>query len=142
MEWYLKVFKQYADFSGRARRKEYWIFTLVNALIVGVFEVFFFALSFPAYTSSSSSSSSGSNVFTIISLLFSCVVAIYGLAALIPSLAVTVRRLHDTGRSGWYYFIALVPFVGGLILLVFTIEDSQPGINAYGPNPKETPAAF
>ena len=64
---------------------------------------------------------------------------LYGIALIIPSLAVTVRRLHDAGHSGWWYFISLIPFVGGIILLVMLCEDSQDGDNKYGPNPKDTP---
>ena len=97
MNWYLGVLQNYADFSGRARRTEYWMFTLFNALIS---------------------------------------IALYALAVLVPSLAVLVRRLHDTGRSGWWMLIALIPFLGGLILFVFTVMDSEPGRNDYGPNPK------
>ena len=62
---------------------------------------------------------------------------LYSLAILLPSLAVTVRRLHDTGRTGWWVLISLVPVIGGLILLIFMVLDSEPGTNQYGPNPKE-----
>ena len=62
---------------------------------------------------------------------------IYSLAVLIPSIAVTVRRLHDTNHSGWWLLISFIPFFGGIILLIFLLQDSQPGENQYGPNPKE-----
>lgn len=112
MEWYLGCFKKYADFSGRARRKEYWMFTLFN--VIATVLIF------------------------IIGLLiqFQWLSVIYCLAVLVPSLAVIVRRLHDIGKSGGWFFISFVPFVGGIILLVFECMDSQPGENAYGPNPK------
>ncbi|MFH1300659.1 MAG: DUF805 domain-containing protein [Planctomycetota bacterium] len=120
MNWYLTVINKYADFSGRARRKEYWMFFLFNMIIsFGVALVGgligdrngLFALSLPA---------------------------LYTLFIFLPSLAVTVRRLHDTNRSGWWILISLVPFFGALILFVFTILDSDPNSNVYGANPKLT----
>jgi uncharacterized membrane protein YhaH (DUF805 family) len=113
MNYYLEVLKKYAVFSGRARRKEYWMFILFNFIayaILGFIEVL---LGIPAILSS-----------------------IYGLAVLIPSLAVCVRRLHDSGRSGWWILIGLLPLVGFIVLLIFMVLDSQPGDNQYGPNPK------
>jgi uncharacterized membrane protein YhaH (DUF805 family) len=110
---------KYADFSGRARRSEYWFFALAFALVYLVLIVLSYAVG---------------KVFLY--LAFFVV-----LAFIVPGLAVTWRRLHDTGRSGAWYFISFVPFVGGIILLVFTVLDSQPGPNPYGPNPKEVPPA-
>lgn len=120
MNWYLDVLKKYTVFTGRARRKEYWMFALINFVIAVIIMVVEGMLGSPG----------------IISM-------IYSLAILLPALAVTVRRLHDTGRSGWWLLIALVPFVGGIILLVFMVLDGTPGDNAYGPSPKavqEAPA--
>ena len=108
MEWYLKVLKNYTKFDGRARRKEYWMFTLFNFIISLVLTLF------------------------IAELLF-----LYNLAVLIPGLAVAVRRLHDTGRSGWWVLISLIPLIGFIILLVYLLEDSEDGSNQYGPNPKK-----
>jgi len=119
MNWYLMVWKKYAQFSGRSRRNEYWMFTLFNLLIYVLL-----------YGAAIALMESGIGK----ALLGLC--AIYGLAILIPSLAVGVRRLHDTGRSGWWLLICFVPIVGGLILLVFFVLDSEPGTNQYGPNPK------
>jgi uncharacterized membrane protein YhaH (DUF805 family) len=119
MNWYLMVWKKYAQFSGRSRRNEYWMFTLFNLLIYVLL-----------YGAAIALMESGIGK----ALLGIC--AIYGLAILIPSLAVGVRRLHDTGRSGWWLLICFVPIVGGLILLVFFVLDSEPGTNQYGPNPK------
>ncbi len=115
MNWYLEVLKKYAVFEGRARRTEYWAFFLVNLLI-------FFLLS------------------AVGGLLGIPVVLarLYSLAVFVPGLAVSVRRLHDTGRSGWYLLIGLIPVIGSLIVLVLMLLDSQPGANAYGPNPKTT----
>ena len=114
MQWYLTVMTQkYADFAGRARRREYWMFFLVYfvlTLVVGVVEGF---LGIGGYAT-----------------------ALVALAHLLPSLAVTVRRLHDTGRSGWWLLVALVPLIGALVLLFFMLSAGKPETNAYGPNPK------
>jgi len=116
MSWYLAVLKKYAEFSGRARRTEYWMFLLVSFIISLVIQFVEYILG-----------SSG------------ILGAVYGLAVLLPSLAVSVRRLHDIGRSGWWLLIGLVPVVGVIVLIVFAVQDSQPGANAYGPNPKAAP---
>jgi uncharacterized membrane protein YhaH (DUF805 family) len=126
MDWYLKVLRQYADFSGRARRKEYWMFVLFNILIaVGIAIV--------------------ESILGLGFAGFGPLSGLYALALLIPSLAVSVRRLHDTGRSGWWVLIGFVPLIGLIVLLVFMVTDSEHGSNQYGPNPKGmgggTPAA-
>ena len=111
--------KKYACFSGRARRQEYWMFFLFNfiaAFVVGFIGGFL-------------ASVTGVDAFAFLG-------AIYNLAVLIPSFAVFCRRMHDTGRSGWWWLIGLIPFVGIIVLLVFCCLDSQPGENKYGPNPK------
>ena len=124
MNWYLKVLNQYSDFNGRARRKEYWMFVLVNFIIslatVGIDNAL--GLSFN-YTGNVS----GSGVFNLL----------YNLLILIPSLAVAVRRLHDVGKSGWMLLIGLIPLVGAIWLLILLLRDSEAGENKYGPNPKE-----
>lgn len=112
MEWYLKVLRSYAHFEGRARRREYWYFTLINVLIAVALALIDGALD--------------------ISLLS----PLYTLAVFIPGLAVSVRRLHDTGRSGWWLLLSLVPLVGAIVVLVFMCLDSEPGANQYGPPPK------
>ena len=111
--------KKYACFSGRARRQEYWLFFLFNfiAAVVGGFIGGFLA------------SVTGVDAFAFLG-------AIYSLAVLIPGFALFCRRMHDTGRSGWWWLIGLIPFVGIIVLLVFCCLDSQPGENKYGPNPK------
>lgn len=119
MNWYLKCLKQYADFSGRARRTEYWMFFLFNIIISIV-------LGF--IDSSMGTTSSFANI-GILGL-------IYSLAVLIPGLAVCVRRLHDIGKSGWYYFIGLIPIIGVIILLVWFCTEGEPQSNAWGPDPK------
>jgi uncharacterized membrane protein YhaH (DUF805 family) len=115
VNWYLAVLKNYAGFSGRARRTEYWMFFLFNFIISTVLNILY--------------RSTGSNIFLIISLL-------YSLAVLIPGLAVAVRRLHDTNRSGWWIFIALIPFVGFIWLIVLFCLEGTRGSNQYGPDPK------
>jgi uncharacterized membrane protein YhaH (DUF805 family) len=119
MNWYFDTLKKYAVFSGRARRKEYWFYQLFNTLFVIALIV----------VDSMTRTMSKSFHLGFLSLLFV-------LATMLPSLGVLVRRLHDTNRSGWWFFIALVPLVGPIVLLVFTLLDSQPGTNQYGPNPK------
>ena len=119
MNWYLKVLKQYADFDGRARRKEFWMFTLINFIITLILYLpglyFLMESENPAFLS-----------------LYS----LYALAVFIPSLAVQVRRLHDVGKSGWMLLVAFIPIVGAIWLLVLFFTDSQEGSNEYGPNPK------
>ena len=123
MEWYLMVWRKYADFTGRSRRMEYWMFTLINIVVVLVLELLMFA---------SFTTTRGSAMGALFAILF----AVYGLAALIPSLAVGARRLHDIGMSGWLMLIGLIPAVGGIALIVLCALDSNPGPNQYGPNPK------
>ena len=120
MNWYLHVLKNYATFSGRARRKEYWMFFLFNVLIslgLGVLDVVAGTYSVEYETGFFSD--------------------LYSLLVLIPGIAVGVRRLHDTNRSGWWILISLIPIIGVLVLFVFMCLDSQPGTNRFGVNPKE-----
>jgi uncharacterized membrane protein YhaH (DUF805 family) len=118
-DYYLKVWRNYVTFEGRARRSEYWYFVLFN-LIAAIVLVLLDAALFRNH---------------------GWLVNLYGLAAFLPGLAVAVRRLHDIGRSGWWYLIGFVPLVGAIVLLVFFVTDSDPAQNAYGPNPK-TEAPF
>jgi uncharacterized membrane protein YhaH (DUF805 family) len=116
VNWYVAVLKNYAGFTGRARRTEYWMFVLFN-VVIGI-------------------------VLEIIGLLIhtQIIYYLYGLAVLIPGLAVAVRRLHDTDRSGWWLLLGLIPLVGAIILIVFLATEGQPGNNQYGTNPKLAPA--
>jgi len=118
MKWYLKVLRNYAIFEGRARRKEYWYFTLFNFLA-------FFVLTIIDGVIGSFNSEAG------IGLLG----GIYAFAVLTPYLGVSIRRLHDTDRSGWWLLIELIPIIGGLVLLIFMVLDSQPSDNQFGLNP-------
>ncbi len=119
MNYYLAVLKKYAVFNGRAQRAEYWYFCLFSAIIS-------IALIIIDIITGNFGFKSGIGLLS----------GIYSLAVLIPSIAVSVRRLHDTNHSGWWLLIDLIPFVGAIIILVFLIRDSQPGENQYGPNPK------
>lgn len=119
MDWFLLALKKYAVLEGRSRRKEYWFFTLfycligiVAGLLDGIFGL-----------------KVGESDFGMLGLLLM-------LAFLVPSIAVSVRRLHDIGRSGWWVLIGLLPLIGWIVLIVFAVQDSQPGNNQYGPNPK------
>lgn len=122
MQWYLKVLRQYADFSGRARRTEFWMFVLFNVIAGVILNILDNALGLTYGPEGSTTGYLG---------------AIYGLAVLIPSLAVGARRLHDTARTGWWLLIGFIPLVGAIILIVFWASDGQRGPNQYGPNPKE-----
>ncbi|WP_329199957.1 MULTISPECIES: DUF805 domain-containing protein [unclassified Streptomyces] len=118
MHYYTDVLKRYADFDGRARRQEYWMFVLWNIPVVVVLMVIDFALdSYPVIT------------------------WIYTLAVFLPSLGVSVRRLHDTGKSGWWYLISLVPFIGGIWMLILMATEGHRGANEYGQDPKQVIAA-
>ncbi len=114
MSYYLQCWQKYATFAGRARRKEIWMFYIFSFLVALVLNVIECVIGLPFVLS-----------------------GIYYLAVFLPSWAVSVRRLHDTRRSGWWLLISLIPFIGGLILFIFLYcLDSEPGDNIYGKNPK------
>jgi uncharacterized membrane protein YhaH (DUF805 family) len=129
IDWVLEVFSKYAVFSGRARRKEYWYWYFFNFIISIFIAVVSVVINLPFGTETD-------NGIGWFGLFINLVAIVYSLGIFIPNLAVTIRRLHDTNRSGWSYFISLIPFIGGLILLIYLVEDSTPGDNQYGPNPK------
>ena len=116
MQWYVGVLKKYAEFGGRARRKEFWMFVLFNVLISLALGI----------------------VDAVIG--FGLLGALYGLAVLVPSIAVSVRRLHDIGRTGWWVLIGFVPLIGLIVLIVFAVQEGQSGSNEYGPDPKAAAA--
>jgi uncharacterized membrane protein YhaH (DUF805 family) len=120
MNWYLKVLKQYAVFSGRARRKEYWMFVLFNIIFFIIAALLDNLLG-----------------IAIEGIGYGPVYILYCLFVLIPGLAVTVRRLHDIGKGGGWIFISLIPLIGGIWLFVLLVTDSEKGTNRFGPNPKE-----
>jgi uncharacterized membrane protein YhaH (DUF805 family) len=130
MNYFLDAFKKYAQFSGRARRKEYWMFFLFYMIIYLI--LYIAGIAFAA-------AGAGTNTggLAAVGIIFITLTVIFALGSLVPCLALVVRRLHDTGHSGGWIFISLVPLVGGIILLVYLVTDSQSGDNAYGPNPKQ-----
>ncbi len=119
MSWFVEALKKYAVFSGRSRRKEYWYFVLFVVIVSIV-------LSLIDSLSGTYHSESGTGLLS----------GIFSLAILIPSIAVSVRRLHDIDRTGWWVLIGLVPLIGWIVLLVFHVQDGAPGTNRFGPNPK------
>ena len=123
MSWFVEALKKYAVFSGRSRRKEYWYYVLFVAIISIVLNIIDGLLG-------TSNPSTGFGLFS----------GIFSLAVLIPSIAVSVRRLHDIDRTGWWVLIGLVPLIGWIVLLIFHVQDSTPRTNRYGPSPKEAEA--
>lgn len=122
MDWYLSVLREnYANFEGRARRTEYWMFQLFNVLAIVVLEILMVI---------------GAAISPVLGILFGLVVIVYALGVIVPSIAVATRRLHDTDRSGWWQLFGLVPLVGPIVVFIFTVLDSQPGDNRFGAYPK------
>jgi len=117
MGWYLRVLKRYADFRGRSRRRELWIFLLLSAFLSFVLSSIDMLLG------------AGSNTG------YGLLSGIYWLAILLPTLAVMVRRFHDTGRSGAWLLLLLIPIFGWFALLAFWTADGEPGVNRFGPDP-------
>lgn len=114
MNEYISVLKNYAKFDGRARRREFWMFTLFNIIVSAVINI----------------------LATQVSQIFGILGLVYMLAVLVPSIAVGIRRMHDIGKSGWWLLIALVPVIGGIWFLVLAVTKGQSGSNAYGADPK------
>ena len=127
MDWMLMPLKRYADFSGRSRRKEYWMFLLFIVLVYFALGV---VLTMVGLSGNGEGSIFGVGGATLIILL------LFGLAVIIPSIAVTVRRFHDQDKSGWFYLLNFIPYVGPIIVLVFMCLEGTRGPNRYGPDPK------
>lgn len=119
MNWFLKVMKQYADFNGRSRRKEYWMFSLFLMVFAAIATIFDSLLS-----------------ITIGSLPYGYLYFLVVVITFIPSMAVLVRRLHDVNKSGWYFFIFFIPLIGIFWLLYLLIKNGDEGSNKYGDDPK------
>ena len=131
MEWYLKALRNYAGFEGRARRKEFWFFHLFYGLGV-------LLLNAPFWIVALTGNLSGGLALGTPEIVLGIVSGLWWLIHLLPHIAVTVRRLHDTGRSGFWYLLGIfLPGIGTIWLLALTVLDSEPGENKYGPNPKE-----
>lgn len=118
MEWYLKVLKEhYADFNGRARRQEYWMFLLFNVIATIVVAIV-------------------DGLQSLVTGVPGILYGLYSFGVLIPGLAVSVRRLHDLNKSGWMLLVGLIPLVGGIIVLVWMCTEGEKGTNQYGADPK------
>ncbi|MCX3395266.1 DUF805 domain-containing protein [Citrobacter amalonaticus] len=115
MNWYLSVIKNYTGFSGRARRKEYWMFALINMIICAVLNV----------------------IQAVIGMETPYISIIYSLGILLPSIAVAIRRLHDTERSGWWLLLSLIPIIGTIVIIVFLCQNGTAGANRFGADPKQ-----
>ena len=122
MEWYLKVLKNYVGFSGRARRTEFWMFTLFNVIATIITSIVDRVIGMGDW-------SAYGGPLTVL----------YSLAVFLPSLAVTIRRFHDTNRSGWWILIGLIPLVGFIVQIVFLAQAGNFGTNKFGPDPKDAP---
>lgn len=119
MHGFMTALRRYAEFSGRSRRREFWGFALI-CVLVGI------ALVFVDVAMGMYQPESGLGLLS----------GIFTLALLVPSVAVTVRRLHDIDRSGWWYLIGFIPLLGGIVLLVFSLRDGTSGSNRFGESPK------
>ena len=120
MEWYIKVIKSYSDFNSRARRKEYWMFTLWNIIFTLLASLLDYSFGI---------------VYPLVG--YGPLYIAYALFVLVPGIAVTLRRLHDIGKSGWMYLVAFIPIVGWIWLLILLIKEGDQGNNAYGEDPKQ-----
>lgn len=129
---YKSMFKKYAQFNGRSRRSEYWLAGLVNCIII----IALYLIILIPLTIGTANHSEPTDLHFVLTGLGGLLFFAYFIAVFVPSLALSVRRLHDTGRSGWFLLLNLIPYVGGLIIFIFNVLDSQPGENQYGPNPK------
>jgi uncharacterized membrane protein YhaH (DUF805 family) len=118
VNWYIHVLKNYANFNGRASRKEYWFFVLFNAIFAIAAMILDNLLG-----------------LAIQDVGYGPLYIVYVLATLVPGIAVSVRRLHDIGKSGWYFLLAFIPCVGGIILLIFDLTPGDTGDNEFGPDP-------
>jgi uncharacterized membrane protein YhaH (DUF805 family) len=129
MNWMLMPLRRYAEFTGRSRRKEYWMFILFQIILTTLAVLLLLVTG----DFSSAASSAPSGLLIVLGL-------IYLVAFFIPSLAVQVRRFHDQDKSGWFVLLGFIPYVGGLIVLVFMCLDGTRGQNRFGPDPKQTEA--
>jgi len=121
--------KRYRDFGGRSRRSEYWfiqLFLVVTNIAVAIIDLALMGWDVDRFIANG-----GGGIVGLVWIL----------VTIVPALAVLVRRLHDTGKSGWWVLVGFLPLVGAILLLVFTVTDSSPGENKFGPSPKESSAA-
>jgi uncharacterized membrane protein YhaH (DUF805 family) len=125
MDWMLLPLKRYADFQGRSRRKEYWMFVLgvfIAVILLSIIEGIV-------------------GLSGMVGGVYGPLTVIFFLAIIVPSIAVQVRRFHDQDKSGWFVLLALIPFIGGLAVLVFMCLEGTRGPNRFGPDPKDPASA-
>lgn len=125
MDWMLLPLRRYADFSGRSRRKEYWMFVLgafLAAIVAGMIDGLL-----------------GMN--TMIGGVYGPLTLLLFLAIIVPGIAVQVRRFHDQDKSGWFVLLGLIPLIGGIVVLVFMCLDGTRGPNRFGADPKNPSGA-
>ena len=120
MNWYVDVLKKFNVFTGRSGRQEYWMFVLIN-----------FGISFAI------------GLLVNMNNFFAVVSALYGLAIIVPSIAASIRRMHDIGKSGIYVLVTLIPCVGTIWFIILAATPGDPGANEYGPPPEvNKPSGF
>ena len=135
MDWYLTAIRKCTKLRGRSRRKEYWYFTLFNT-------IFYLGLGLivAAIGSFQLTNFEPNLLLATITILFNLIYSLYSLGMIVTLFSVSVRRLHDIGKSAWWMLLYFLPLIGGIVLLIFYVQDSQPGKNQYGSNPKRTEA--
>ena len=136
MEWMLMPYRRYADFSGRSRRKEYWMFVLLTSIIGLLCVALMFAGGFATSTVDGEPAAPGPMFWLGVTAL-----TIFGVGSIIPSIAVQVRRFHDQDKSGWMLLLGFIPYVGGIVVLVFMCLEGTRGPNRFGADPKDPSAA-
>lgn len=114
MNYYVDAWKKFADFKGRSRRKEFWLFWLINSAIGGLLQ----------------------QVTGSLGMAGTIILIVFGLAIILPMIAVSIRRIHDINKSGWWLLISLIPIIGSIWFIVLAIKDSEPQSNQWGPCPK------
>lgn len=131
MNWMLMPLRRYADFQGRSRRKEYWMFTLFVTLVTVAWMVVFAVLGGLA------NGGFGEAGLSTVAMIWIFVAVLAGLAIIVPSFAAQVRRFHDQDKTGWLVLLGFIPYIGGLIVFVFMVLPGTNGPNRFGPDPKD-----
>ena len=132
MEWMLKPLVRYADFSGRSRRKEFWMYQLLNVLVICLIIMIIIA----------GTATANEGEFGPLAIVGFVLLILWVLATFIPNLAVQIRRFHDQDKSGWFVLLGLIPYLGGLIIFVFMLLEGTAGDNRFGPDPKDRAAGL
>lgn len=142
MHWMIEPLRRYADFSGRSRRMEYWMWVLFNTVVTSILIGFIFAGMPWSEIMAREQATAAGMVYTgpegapgVSFYIGLALIGLWTLGTIVPNIAVAVRRLHDQDKSGWLYLISFIPF-GGLVLFVFFLLDGTRGPNQYGPDPK------